>query len=90
MQTAQNLVLDLELGTHRELRSLLDLEWVVLQALLGAGGRKIDDYVGTAGGGHGERENDAVSGIGGVADVLAIAAESERFFVALEGFVIGV
>ena len=38
MQSAQNLMLDLELGTHGELGSLLDLEWVVLQAFLGAVG----------------------------------------------------
>ena len=83
-------MLNLELRSHGELSSLLDLEWVILKSLLGASGGEVDDHVGTAGRGHGEGEDDAVTGVGGIAEVFTTAAETKGFFVALEGFVVGI
>lgn len=42
VKTAQNLVLNLELGAHGELGTLLDLERLVLEAALTAGSGEID------------------------------------------------
>lgn len=42
VKTAENLVLDLELGAHGELGTLLDVERLVLEGGLASGGREID------------------------------------------------
>ena len=89
MQTAKDLVLDLELGAHGELGTLLDLEWVVLEGRLAALLREVDGHGVTAVRVHGEGEDDANAGIGGVGDIFA-AAETEGFLVALERLITGI
>ena len=83
-------MLDLELRLHRELRSLLDLERVVLEGVQCTGGCEIDSDGVTTGGVHGEGEDDAVAWVVGVGEVLAPATNAKGFFVALHCFVIGV
>lgn len=66
VQAAQNLVLNLESGRHGELGALLDLERLVLEGGLGAGGRKVDRHSWTAGRVHGEAVDDADALVVGV------------------------
>lgn len=83
-------MLHLELCSHVELRTLLDLEWLVLKSLLCVLGGEIDGDWRLAFGVHGEREDDAVAWVVGVGKVLAAAAEAEGLLVALHGFIVGV
>ena len=83
-------MLHLKLCSHVELRTLLDLEWLVLESLLCVLGREIDGDGRLAFGVHGEGEDDAVAWVVGVGKVLAAAAETERLLVALHGFIVGV
>jgi hypothetical protein len=83
VQTAENLVLDPELGAHGEGGALLDLEGVLLEVVGAARGREVDHNRGAARRLHGERLDDADTGIVGVRQVVA-AAQAERFLVALE------
>ena len=76
MQSAQNLVLDLEPRLHGELGSLLDSEGVVLEGLQGTRGSEVNGDGITASGVHGEREDDAVARVAWVGEVLAAAAET--------------
>lgn len=89
MQTAQDLVLDLELGAHGELGTLLDLERVLLEGLFAAGDREVNGDGVAARSLHGEGVDDADTGVVGVGDVLA-AAKAEGLLVALEGLVAGI
>jgi len=52
VKAAEDLVLDLEGGDHGEPGALLDLEGLVLEGCLAAGGGEIDDDGRTAGGLH--------------------------------------
>jgi hypothetical protein len=88
VQTAQNLMLHLELCRHVELGSLLDLEWLVLERLLGARGREVDGNRVTALGVHGEREDNADTWVVWIRDGLATTTKSERFLVPAERLVI--
>lgn len=89
VQAAEDLVLDLEGGAHGELGALLDLEGLVLEALLAARPGEVDRDGGAAGGVHGQGEDDADAGVVGVGDAGA-AAQAERFLVPLEGLIAGV
>lgn len=89
VQTAQDLVLNLELGAHGELGALLDLEGLVLQGSLAAGGRQVDGLGVATGRVHGEGQDDADARVVGVRDVGA-GTQAERLLVALEGLVVGV
>jgi hypothetical protein len=89
VQAGEDLVLDLELGAHGELGVLLDLERLVLQRGLAAGGGEVDGDGVATGRVHGEGEDDADAGVVGVRDVLA-GAEAEGLLVALKGLVVGV
>lgn len=77
MQTAKNLVLDLEFGSHAELGTLLYLEWLVLQSLLTALLGQIDNDGWSSFGIELQREDDAVAGVVGVRKVLARATEAQ-------------
>lgn len=77
MQATQNLMLHLEPRLHSKLGSFLDLEGVVFQSCEGAGGTEVDGDGIPVCGVHGEREDDAVAGIGRVREILAAAAETE-------------
>jgi len=90
VQTRQNLMLHLELRSHVELGTLLDLERLVFESLLCILGREIDGDGWLTFGIHGEGEDDAVAGVIGVGEVLAAATETERLLVALHGFIVGV
>lgn len=83
-------MLHLELRSHVELGTLLDLERLVFESLLCILGREIDGDGWLTFGIHGEGEDDAVAGVIGVGEVLAAAAETERLLVALHGFIVGV
>lgn len=83
-------MLDLELGTHGELDALLDLEGVVLEGLLRAGGGKVDGDGVTAGRAHRQGEDDALAGVVGVRDALSTSPESKRLLVTLERLVFGI
>lgn len=73
MQTAENLVLDLELGSHGELGSLLDLEGLVLERGFAAWCGEVDGDGVAAGGIHGEGLDDANAGVVGIGKVFAAA-----------------
>ena len=87
LQAAENLMLNLERDDHRELRTLLDLEWLVLKRSLAAGLREVDCDGVAARRLHGQGMDDAYAGVVRVRQVLA-AAEAEGLLVALEGLVI--
>lgn len=89
MQAAEDLVLDLELGAHGELGALLDLEGLVLERGLAAGGGEVDGDGVAAGGVHGQGEDDADAGVVGVGEVLA-AAEAKGLLVPLQRLISGV
>jgi hypothetical protein len=89
VKTAKNLMLDLELGAHGELGTLLDVERLVLKGGLAAGGREIDGDGRTAGRVHGQGEDNAHSGVVGVGDV-GTTAETEGLLVSLERLIAGV
>lgn len=89
MQTAENLVLDLELGAHGELGALLDLEGLVLERLLAAGSGQVDGDGIAVGRAHGQGEDDADSGVAGIGEIGA-AAEAKGLLVSLEGLVLGI
>ncbi len=90
LQTAEDLVLDLESGPHGELGSLLDLERVVLEGGLATGGREVDRHGRPAGSLHGQGEDDADARIALIREVPAATAEAERLLVSLEGLIAGV
>lgn len=89
VQTAEDLVLDLELGAHGELGALLDLEGLVLEGRLAAGGGEVDGDGVAAGGVHGQGQDDADAGVVGIRDVGA-AAETEGLLVPLERLIAGI
>lgn len=82
-------MLDLELGAHGELGTLLDVEGLVLEGGLASRGREIDGDGRTSGGVHGQGENDADSGVVGVRDV-GTATKTEGLLVSLERLIAGV
>lgn len=82
-------MLDLEGGTHGELGTLLDLEGLVLEGLLAAGGGEVDCDGVAAGGLHGQGLDDADAGVVGVGDGVA-SSETQGLFVSLEGLIVGV
>lgn len=89
VKTTENLMLDLELGAHGELSTLLDVEGLVLEGGLASRGREIDGDGRTTGGVHGQGENDADSGVVGVRDI-GTAAETEGLLVSLERLIAGI
>ena len=89
VQAAKDLVLDLELGDHGELGVLLDLEGAVLEGGLAAGSRQVDSNGRAAGGLHGQREDDADSGVLGVGDVGA-ATKTKGLLVSLQRLIAGI
>lgn len=89
VKTAENLVLDLELGAHGELGTLLDVERLILEGGLASGGREIDGDGRAARRVHGQGENNADSGVVGVGDV-STTAETKGLLVSLERLITGV
>ncbi len=89
LKTRQDLVLDLELGNHGELGSLLDLEWFILESGLGAWGGEVNSHWWTAGGVHGQGENDALALIVWIGQRWA-SAEAERGLVTLKRLILGI
>ena len=73
VQAAENLVLNFKLGAHGELGALLDLEWLVFEAIFASRSRQIDGDGIATGGIHGQRQDDTDTRIVGVGDVFAIA-----------------
>jgi len=82
-------MLNLELGDHGELGTLLDLEWIVLQGALGALGGEVDGDWWAASSVHGEGEDDAMAGIGRIGEGRA-SEETKGGLVALKGLILGV
>lgn len=78
LEACQNLVLDLELCLHAETCTLLDGEGLLLELLERTRSTQVDDdvvaalYLETKG------ENDALAGVVGVGDVLALAKAKGR------------
>jgi hypothetical protein len=89
VKSAENLMLDLELGHHGKLGVLLDPEGLVLEGVLATGCREVDGHRIAAGGLHGQGEDDADAGVAGIGQVIA-AAETEGLLVALERLIAGV
>lgn len=89
MQTAEDLVLHLELGRHGELGAFLDLEGLVLQGGLASGGGEVDRDGRAAGGVHGQGQDNADPGVIGVGNILA-ATEAEGLLVALQRLIAGI
>lgn len=89
VQTGQNFVLDLELGAHGELGTLLDLEGLIFEGGLGACGGEVDSDGVSAGRVHGQGKNDAHSRVVGIRDV-GTATKAEGLLVSLEGLIAGV
>lgn len=76
-----------ERGFHAKLGSLLDGERLVLEVIDGTGRGEVDGDVGTAFDFEGEGFDDTFARVAGVGDGSA-AAEAERGFPAVEGFVV--
>lgn len=72
VEAAENLMLDLELGAHGKLGTFLDLEGLVLEALLAAWRGEVNRDGWAARRVHGEGEDDADARVVGVGDVLAV------------------
>ena len=89
VETAEDLVLDLELGAHGELGSLLDCEGLVLEGVLAAGSGEVNGDGVAAGRVHGQGQDDADSGVVGVRDVGA-TTETEGLLVSLQGLIASV
>jgi len=87
VKSAENLVLDLELGGHGEGCSLLDPESLLFKGLETARRSEINDNGVAAGGFHRESLDDADAEVVGVRKVLA-AAEAEGSLVALERLIV--
>ena len=87
VKTRQDLMLDLELGRHGELGALLDFERLVLESLLAAGRRQVDDNGITALRMHRERRDDADARIRGVGEILSTASEAERLLIPHKRFI---
>jgi hypothetical protein len=89
VETAKNLVLNLELCAHGEFGTLLDVEGLVLEGGLAARGRKVDGDRRASRRVHCQGENDTDSGVVGVGDV-GTAAETKGLLVSLERLIAGV
>jgi hypothetical protein len=89
VKAAENLVLNLELGAHGELGTLLDVEGLVLEGGLASRGREIDGDGRTARGVHGQGENDADSGVVGVGDI-GTTSKTKGLLVSLERLITSV
>lgn len=77
----------LEDNPDAELGSLFDNEWLVLQALHGAGAREINNDVIASFGLEGKRLDNALSGVVRVSDRRS-RVETKRGLPAVEGFVV--
>ena len=73
MEAAEDFMLNLECRDHGELCPGLDLEGLILQLLLAARGRQVDDHRGTTGRLHAQRQNDAHTRVVRVGKVLSAA-----------------
>jgi hypothetical protein len=89
MKTAENLVLNLEGDDHGELGSLLDLERMVLERLLGTGFRQVDCHRRSSRRLHSQGQDDADAGVARVRDIGA-ATETQRLLVSLQGLISGI
>lgn len=89
METAKNLVLDLELGAHGELGTLLNVKGLVLESGLTTRGREVDGDRRASRRVHCQGENDTDSGVVGIGDV-GTAAETKGLLVSLERLIAGV
>lgn len=87
LQACKDLVLDLELGLHAEGSTLLDGEGLALESVDCTRRPQVNDDVLTTVDFEAEREYDALAGVAGVGDVLALA-ETEGCFPLLERLVI--
>lgn len=76
VQTAKNLVLNLELGRHGEFHTFLDFEWLVLQRCLGAFLAKVDGHWRSSLTVHGQGEDDADSWIRWVGNIFAFSTKT--------------
>jgi hypothetical protein len=83
VETTEDLVLHLELGRHGELNPLLDLERVVLQGLLRAGGSEVNRDRRTAFRVHRQGQDDALARVVRVRDALATTSKSQGFLITL-------
>lgn len=89
LKARENLVLDLELGDHGELSSLLDLEWLVLQGGLGSFSREVNGHWWAAGSLQGEGENDALAWIIWIGDGWS-GGKAKGGLVALKRLIVGI
>lgn len=80
-------MLDAEVCRHGELCTLLDLEGLVLEGGLAAGGGEVNGDGATARRVHGERVDDADAGVIGIREILS-AGETKRLLVALKRLVV--
>ena len=89
LKAREDLVLDLELGDHGELSSLLDLEWLVLQGRLRSFSREVDGHWWAAGSLQGEGENDALAWIIWIGDGWS-GGKAKGGLVALKRLIVGI
>lgn len=87
VKATEDFVLHLEGRNHRKLRTGLDLERLVLELLLKAWRREVDDNRRSAGRLHAQRQNDTDTRIVGIREIPS-AAQTERLFVPLQGLVV--
>jgi len=83
VETTEDLMLHLELGTHGKLGTLLDLERLILEGLFRSRSGKVNGDRRPACRVHCQGQDDALAWVIGVRDALSTAAESEGFFVPL-------
>ena len=82
-------MLDLELGNHSELSSLLDLEWLVLQGGLCTLCGEVDGHRGAASSFQREGEDDALARVVWIGDGWS-GGEAKGSLVALKGLIAGI
>ena len=80
-------MVDLEGSLDVELGALLNLEWLVLELIDGAGSGEIDNDVGSAIDLQRERLDNALAGVVGLMDGLA-CVQAERSLPALHGLIV--
>ena len=88
LQTAQHVMLDLEIGFHAELGAFFDDERLALEGFYAAWRGQVDDHVRTAFHLESERLDHAAASVTGRHCEWSASGDAERGFPAVEGFVV--
>ena len=83
VEATKNLMLYLKLGTHSELSSLFDFEWVIFEGFLRSGSGEFNGDRRASGRVHRQGQDDALAWVVGIRNALSTGSKTERLFVLL-------